>query len=289
MEMRKGLTSYFLFIAFGNFIEKIPAIITASYSRAYAPWCGIWFLLAAMFTTSLQSKAQVKGVNETMGSTVTIKFTHTVKGNPLVLDDSSYTNPSGETYTVHKLKYYVGQLQFFNSADKAVGIKGYFLINHSADSSCSIRLVLPEGDYNSLQFLIGVDSAMNSAGAQTGALDPLNDMYWTWQSGYIMQKLEGTSPQSNVVNNKIEYHLGGYAGANSTQRLVKFEFAKERLISRPGGSSIVRITADLDKFWQGQRKVTIRDTPVCSTTGSVANQLSYNFAGMLSFLSVTNN
>ena len=42
-------------------------------------------------------------------------------------------------------------------------------------------------------------------------LVPTNNMYWTWQSGYINFKLEG------YFENRIyrEYHLGGYAFPNN--------------------------------------------------------------------------
>ncbi|WP_316930094.1 MbnP family protein, partial [Hymenobacter sp. IS2118] len=39
---------------------------------------------------------------------------------------------------------------------------------------------IPVGDYQSVSFTVGVDSARNVAGAQTGALDPNNGMFWTW-------------------------------------------------------------------------------------------------------------
>lgn len=220
-------------------------------------------------------------------ATVELNFKHLVHGQPLVLDDSSYTNPFGEQYTVHKLKYYVSNFRFY-SKGKATFLPGqYFLVNQSIDSSCSIKLQLPPGGYDSLQLMIGVDSAINTAGAQTGALDPLNDMYWTWQSGYIMQKLEGRSPQSSVVNNKMEYHLGGYGGANSAQRLVTINFAGQSLNVQPGGTNNITIKAELDRFWRGQSKISIKETPVCSSAGELAKQLSYNFAGMFSFEPVT--
>jgi hypothetical protein len=35
-------------------------------------------------------------------------------------------------------------------------------------------------------------------------------MYWTWQSGYINFKLEGTATNCNARNNKFYWHIGGY-------------------------------------------------------------------------------
>ena len=57
-----------------------------------------------------------------------------------------------------------------------------------------LNLYLPEGDYTELQFLLGVDSLHNVSGAQTDDLDPAKDMFWTWNSGYVMAKMEGNSP-----------------------------------------------------------------------------------------------
>jgi hypothetical protein len=35
-------------------------------------------------------------------------------------------------------------------------------------------------------------------------------MYWTWQSGYINLKLEGTSNVCKTRHNEFQFHLGGY-------------------------------------------------------------------------------
>ncbi|MFT4599180.1 MAG: hypothetical protein ACI9WM_001432, partial [Arenicella sp.] len=37
-------------------------------------------------------------------------------------------------------------------------------------------------------------------------LDPIHGMYWTWQSGYINTKIEGSRGDE-----KFTYHLGGYS------------------------------------------------------------------------------
>lgn len=93
-------------------------------------------------------------------------------------------------------------------------LNSYHLINEEGTASKSFSFFVMPTQYNSLSFLIGVDSLKNVSGAQTGGLDPLNGMFWTWNTGYIMFKMEGNSPSSSVVNNKIEYHIGGFSGAN---------------------------------------------------------------------------
>lgn len=78
--------------------------------------------------------------------------------------------------------------------------------------------------YDSITFLIGVDSLHNVSGAQTGALDPVNDMFWTWNSGYVMAKLEGNSSSSPQMNQKFEYHIGGYSGKHNVVKKLSFRF-----------------------------------------------------------------
>jgi hypothetical protein len=53
-------------------------------------------------------------------------------------------------------------------------------------------------DITGIRFLLGVDSARNVSGIQTGALDPARGMFWTWNSGYVMAKIEGSSPSAHV-------------------------------------------------------------------------------------------
>ncbi|MEO6302783.1 MAG: MbnP family protein, partial [Bacteroidia bacterium] len=69
-----------------------------------------------------------------------------------------------------------------------------------------------------------VDSFHNCSGAQSGALDPVNAMYWAWNTGYIFLKLEGASKFSKSPGNFFEYHIGGYKQPNNNIRKVSFTF-----------------------------------------------------------------
>ena len=58
----------------------------------------------------------------------------------------------------------------------------------------------------SISFQLGVDSLTHYQELGCCGLEPNNDMYWTWQSGFIGFKLEGT----DHFKNKWKYHLGGF-------------------------------------------------------------------------------
>ena len=48
-------------------------------------------------------------------------------------------------------------------------------------------------------------------------------MYWTWQSGYINFKLEGTSSLCPARKNKFYWHIGGYSPPYNTLRQVSLK------------------------------------------------------------------
>jgi hypothetical protein len=100
-------------------------------------------------------------------------------------------------------------------------------------------------------------------------------MFWTWNSGYVMQKLEGQSPQSKAINQKIEYHLGGYSGPNRAQQLRAFYFKSPILHVKKNITATVIITADFNGFWQGD--YSISSQPVCNTAGELAGRLAQRF------------
>lgn len=71
-----------------------------------------------------------------------------------------------------------------------------------------------------IHFSIGVDSIESVSGALDGALDPTSGMYWSWQSGYINIKLEGTSPSCTTPKKEFTFHIGGYAHPNNAMRNI---------------------------------------------------------------------
>lgn len=83
-------------------------------------------------------------------------------------------------------------------------VNGYILF----DASQSVKYDVECQHARSIS--LGIDSTMNVSGAMGGALDPSLGMYWTWQSGYINAKLEGTVWNDGQPET-FQYHLGGYS------------------------------------------------------------------------------
>lgn len=213
-----------------------------------------------------------------------ITFINTANGAPVVLHDSTYINAFGEEYTISKLKYYISNISL-TSAKTIKEKNSYHLIDLA--KSTSFQLELKEGIYKNISFLLGVDSIRNCSGAQTGALDPMNDMFWTWNSGYVMFKMEGKSPSSTSDLARIEHHVGGYKGANNVATPVKLLFPdKGELKIKENTTTEIFIETNLDNYWKGKADIRIAEAPVCTLPGPLAKTIASNFAGMFSLKTI---
>jgi hypothetical protein len=174
-----------------------------------------------------------------------------------------YSNSSGEKYNITKLRYYISNILLpGNSA--LPDEHNYQLI----DISRSINFEIPvkEGKYKSIRFLVGVDSIRNCSGAQDGALDPMNDMFWTWNTGYVMFKLEGSS-EASPVKQRIEHHVGGYRFGNNVATEVILNFSETKIKENEPAHIIVEM--NLDKYWDSKNKISIAALPVCTLPGDL--------------------
>ena len=220
---------------------------------------------------------------------VVLNFSHQVAGQPLIYGNT-YTNPFGEDFTVTKFKYYISKIRLENisAGSHSSEDENYFLVDESQASSKKISFKTETGNYNAVSFLLGVDSVRNVSGAQTGALDPANDMFWTWNSGYIMAKLEGQSSFSTLINNEIEYHIGGFKGAENVVKRIVLPFSQGIEIKNDRATSIL-ISADLNKWFRNTHDLPIAINPACVMPGNLATQYAENYLGMFQITQIENN
>jgi hypothetical protein len=126
-----------------------------------------------------------------------------------------YKNDSIE---ITSLKFYISNIRFYQD-NKLVDEteKKVYLIDVEKPQSLLVKQHnLKNKKFSAIHFCIGVDSITNVSGAFGGDFDPTNGMYWTWQSGYINFKLEGTSKICPTRKNEFTFHIGGYQYPNNT-------------------------------------------------------------------------
>jgi hypothetical protein len=248
------------------------------------------FLLLPLYIVSFSNiHSDPKKITATNTGTVKIRFINTVKGKPLELNTGSYNNLLGETYSVTKFKYYISHVSLLTGKAVFFEKESYHLVDESKPDDLHFSFALKAGEYQSLNFMLGVDSLHNVSGAQTGALDPLNDMFWTWNTGYVMAKMEGKSPQSKLVNNKLEFHIGGFMGENNVLKNITLNFPPGKMLNiQEGKTSEIIIEADIDTWWQQPNDIKIAEHAVCSTPGALAKKIADNYSKMFSIKDILN-
>lgn len=213
--------------------------------------------------------------------TVMLEFSNKVGTNNLDMNGQWYTTATGDSFTVTKFNYYISNVELTGLAGTYTEAESYHLVQQSVASSHNFTLSnVPAGKYTTLTLTIGVDSARNTSGAQTGALDPTNDMFWTWSTGYIMLKLEGTAPRSPLSGKLITYHAGGFKDANATQRRVTLTLPTEITVSK-NGVNHVHIEANVLKVLSGASTIDFAGMPNIMSAGANAKKLADNYASML--------
>ncbi len=213
--------------------------------------------------------------------TAKLEFNHVVNGADLILNSVSYSNSSAETFTISKLRYYVSNIQFTKDDNTVFAEpESYHLIDAKDENSDELTINnVPDGNYTSITFMIGVDSTRNVSGAQTGALDPLNDMFWDWNSGYIFFKMEGDCDQAG----SFIYHVGGYSGKYATQRMVTVLFNGNKLIATAGKTPQLLLHVDVALFFSTPNTISIVDLTNSGSAGATSSMLADQYESMFSF------
>jgi methanobactin biosynthesis MbnP-like protein len=225
-------------------------------------------------------------INTSGKDKVYILFKNVVGDKLLNLDSVTYFNKYGQSYSISKLKYYIGNIHLKKKDGTEYSSSYYFLINEEESKSKQITLEnFPEGEYTSMSFIIGVDSIHNCSGAQSGALDPMNAMFWAWNTGYIFLKLEGNSPVSQSPGNLLEFHIGGYKEPNNCIRTVTLELNNKYLSERENSITVINIKADISKVFNATTKIDF--SKISSVTDyHNATMIADNYKDMFSVISI---
>lgn len=142
-----------------------------------------------------------------------LTFLPQFQNQPLQLNQPYPLGDSSHPIQITQLKYYLHNIQLYLNQQLVYTLpETYYLLD--LENPSSLQFDLPTGvTYDRVAFGIGVDSLTNAQGVSGGALDPMHGMYWTWQSGYINFKLEGTSALCSSRGQEFQFHIGGFLGA----------------------------------------------------------------------------
>ncbi|BDQ12234.1 MbnP family protein [Sediminibacterium sp. TEGAF015] len=203
--------------------------------------------------------------------------------------DSSYTNQAGERLQINKCLFYTTGWKaiVFNQnkkgrPDTVALSEAHYLIDLNEPNSLKLPFTIP-ANCAQVIFTLGVDSIKNTTGIQTGALDPARGMFWTWRTGYIMARLQGTSPAANTAGKRFSYDVGGFESPYNTVRQITLELA-ENAGTVKKLKTILYIQTDLSFWFNGKNKISIAQNPNCHNSGKLAMQLADNYQQMFTIV-----
>lgn len=254
----------------------------------------IAFILFISTSCKKENKSEIQPGDK---GAIEIEFDNVVGSEDLALNTGTYTNGSGEPFTITTLNYFISNIKLKASDGSEYVVPqddSYFLIKEEDEDTHVVELEnVPAGDYTSFTFTIGVDSPKSAAplNERTGVLDPAGQaegMYWSSNSGYIFLKMEGTSPVSTTDDKKIYYHIGGFGGKDSPT----VNNIKTITVTAPSGSAAkvrkdkitppeVHLFADAGKILDGSTHISIAVNSMVDLS-DVSASIADNYANMFS-------
>ncbi|EAY29282.1 MbnP family protein [Microscilla marina] len=167
--------------------------------------------LFTLICFSLITTSCIKQDTSAPKTTLNLRFTNEFAGQPLQLN-KTYTTLLNDEVEFTTFNYYISNIQL-KKADGSVWVQpeSYHLLKVTDANAGVVPISLtdvPQGQYAELIFSVGVDAVRNSSGAQEGALDPINGMFWTWKTGYMFLRSEGFYIQNEQKQGAFVYHTG---------------------------------------------------------------------------------
>lgn len=242
----------------------------------------IWVITIVAFSSC---RTNDYGIPITKEGTLTVKINYAwgAEQLPFSINQKLVHPKTGDTMTFTMLKYYVSNFKL----KRADGIwwshpESYFLVNAQTTVSSTLEINgVPPAEYVAVQYTMGVDSLRNVSGSQTGALSLQNGMFWDWNSGYIMLKAEGNSPQSPT--GAFALHLGGFTGSNNIVTIKNAEFGRKVPI---GGlyNPTMTIVANPARLWHSSPG--LDSLSVIHMPGSAAHTMAKDFYNNITFTGI---
>jgi hypothetical protein len=186
-----------------------------------------WLLLLAHFPLPAQER-----VTSFEPLVIPLEIQATLNNERLVLGKMVFIPILNDSVQINRLRFYLSDISVSNSSVNQENMgERFLLIDLETPSSLKRQLSLKKDHkWDSIHFKIGVDSAIQMKGAQAGDLDPVHGMYWSWRSGYINFKCEGSSPICPARKKEFLFHIGGFQAPFNTIQSVTLPLHSDTIV-----------------------------------------------------------
>lgn len=243
-------------------------------------------LLGALFVTSCKpEKVDVNPVEIKGKMNVGFEYVFGSAQEPFSIGKTYVQPKTGDTLTFSLFQFYISNFKLKDAEGNWwVHPNSYFLLNAESKERSTLTISdIPAGTYTEMEYTMGVDSAMNVSGVYEGALSLINNMYWDWNSGFIMLKAEGKSPNAPSPNT-FAFHLGGFSGADNIVTVRNTNFDGGKLTISDNATPTVTLVANPARLWHSTPGLATKH--VIHSTGDPAPTMAKDFYTNIAFKSI---
>lgn len=162
----------------------------------------VWLGLSGLFSGPTAS-----------ANSLSVSVRHTFNGEPLQLNSLRYQSAASETLSITRVSYLLSGFALQRADGSWFELTNQIAWLDAENDRTSFHLdSIPAEAFSSIRFQIGPDTQDNHADiAGFGAAHPLNpnlnNLYWSWQGGFIFLALEGMWRQVDGAFDGWAYHL----------------------------------------------------------------------------------
>ncbi|MDX5321600.1 MAG: hypothetical protein LPK45_10750 [Bacteroidota bacterium] len=220
-------------------------------------------LFASLLLLGACQEKEPTATPQPRSGTLNIKMNHQVNGKALVKDDFQYMTEAGDSFQVTLLQYYLSNFEFHSPETGWQKKEHYQLVRADAAETFEFDIKeLPFGNYDSVRFALGIDSAANHDISKLGQLDPGYGMIWTWNSGYIFYMFEGKFVDSLNRIVPFAYHIGG----DNYLTWYSLPIQQIKGLTSSNATASLSITLEMDEFFKSPNLIELNKVAKVSHT-----------------------
>ncbi|MFI5220903.1 MAG: MbnP family protein [Bacteroidia bacterium] len=233
------------------------------------------------------SKPSDTTLTNTNTGTGTLYFhLHTAIDSTEVAYGDTARNIDGAKIILSLAQFYISGIKLQKQDGSWLAVNGVYILKKVENEIYLIGNNIPVGNYLTVSFNIGIDSAANAKSPSsypdsTNVLSPQNPSMWfgSVSQGYIFINLQGAADTSSNKNGTCNVKFNYKIGSNS---LLKNVILPQKSFSvSPGQTFYIHLYCDYGKLLQGVNFKTQTLTDTYTNNPALAAQIATNFAGFI--------
>ena len=229
-------------------------------------------LVGSIFLLSCKNETIVPDV-EFPVSSLELRFNNQVNNSNLELTSGRYLTSSSDTFSLSGLKYIISNIRLFKNDELVyTELDSYHLIDEKLEDSKLIILdSVPFGEYDRIDFALGVDSTNDNGQANAGDLSSNNGLFWIGWGSYIYFRFDGS--YHNGTSEALAFHIGG----KKAYQEQSFDLLLNEINVRKDAVSSVYFNSNVEEIFESPNTIDISALQNVAMAGTAMDSMSENY------------